>query len=597
MNKTFFLTLFFLVVYSAGSVCQNIIIDGFAIEESNRRFLNDVTLNIFDEGTNDFITQISSNSSGYFTISLPAGRYYRLEAIKDLYKPNVKAIDTKGKINGEKIFVEFEMNKQPGYILDFMLIEQNAPENLDLNVLDGALIEVYNNTTSSQEVKFDNYSSSKFKAHIERGNYYTIMVRKNGFFTKRIEVIANTMNCNLCVVGVNKLIGIENLNNKDAEIIKSFFSNVDMKPIKIGESKEIKNIQFTLGSTQLSVKSKMALDSLSQIIKDNPQLIFEIGAHTDARGKESANQTLSEERAMNAVEYLVEEKGIKKEAIRAKGYGESEIKNKCKPGVTCTEKEHEENRRIELKVLEISDVEIKMASLNEIKKQEIEGKNIELINDKLASYDADSMGLNVKDQLMLEKLQQLSSTSHNFSEKDSISIEEQNNREHSEILLSESEKQKENIFQQEEIINEPAFNKLPSNEMEKKQDKVLMLENKDPDVISKKENKAALERIAEEKIKKSELKEELEIGNSDINRTYSGYRIVIHFSSRPISEDNEIFSLNKGLITFETPQKNILYLIGDFSTMEEAEKYRIENVGQKYPNSYVIGFEKGERIK
>jgi outer membrane protein OmpA-like peptidoglycan-associated protein len=39
--------------------------------------------------------------------------------------------------------------------------------------------------------------------------------------------------------------------------------------------------------------------------------------------------------------------------IVAKGYGESELINKCKNGVKCEEKEHEENRRTEFKILSL----------------------------------------------------------------------------------------------------------------------------------------------------------------------------------------------------------------------------------------------------
>jgi len=46
-------------------------------------------------------------------------------------------------------------------------------------------------------------------------------------------------------------------------------------------------------------------------------------------------------------------KGVKKEQLVAKGYGETQLKNKCKNGVTCSEEEHAVNRRVEIKVLDV----------------------------------------------------------------------------------------------------------------------------------------------------------------------------------------------------------------------------------------------------
>lgn len=38
-------------------------------------------------------------------------------------------------------------------------------------------------------------------------------------------------------------------------------------------------------------------------------------------------------------------------SIKAKGYGETQLVNHCKDGVKCSEDEHQENRRTEVKIL------------------------------------------------------------------------------------------------------------------------------------------------------------------------------------------------------------------------------------------------------
>ncbi len=75
-----------------------------------------------------------------------------------------------------------------------------------------------------------------------------------------------------------------------------------------------------------------------------------MSAHTDARGSDAYNMKLSQARAQSCVDYLIS-KGVKKSSITAKGYGETQLLNKCKNNVTCPEDMHQENRRTEVKIL------------------------------------------------------------------------------------------------------------------------------------------------------------------------------------------------------------------------------------------------------
>jgi peptidoglycan-associated lipoprotein len=65
------------------------------------------------------------------------------------------------------------------------------------------------------------------------------------------------------------------------------------------------------------------LDKIVKILTENPKMRVELGAHTDARGSNQSNQKLSECRAEEVVNYVVS-KGIDKERLTAKGYGEEQ---------------------------------------------------------------------------------------------------------------------------------------------------------------------------------------------------------------------------------------------------------------------------------
>lgn len=88
---------------------------------------------------------------------------------------------------------------------------------------------------------------------------------------------------------------------------------------------EIPNIEFEFAKWDLTEQSKINLNELIQLLRDNPHLIIELSAHTDMIGTEQDNIELSEKRIKSVVDYL-EQKGIPGGRLVGKGYGESKPK-------------------------------------------------------------------------------------------------------------------------------------------------------------------------------------------------------------------------------------------------------------------------------
>jgi outer membrane protein OmpA-like peptidoglycan-associated protein/tetratricopeptide (TPR) repeat protein len=101
------------------------------------------------------------------------------------------------------------------------------------------------------------------------------------------------------------------------------------------------------------IKSRAAeeLNRLIRLMNDYPDMIIELSSHTDSRGSNAYNTTLSQCRADAAVNYIVG-KGIPAGRIVPKGYGETRLVNECADGVDCSEPKHQENRRTEFSILE-----------------------------------------------------------------------------------------------------------------------------------------------------------------------------------------------------------------------------------------------------
>jgi outer membrane protein OmpA-like peptidoglycan-associated protein len=98
------------------------------------------------------------------------------------------------------------------------------------------------------------------------------------------------------------------------------------------------------------------LDKIVKIMNEYPNMVIELGSHTDCRATAVFNEKLSDNRAKASAEYI--KKSISKtERITGKGYGESKLKNGCAcEGTvksTCSEEEHQQNRRTEFIILSV----------------------------------------------------------------------------------------------------------------------------------------------------------------------------------------------------------------------------------------------------
>ncbi len=115
---------------------------------------------------------------------------------------------------------------------------------------------------------------------------------------------------------------------------------------------QIDNIYYDYKKFDIRPDAALELDKIIAILNKYPNMRIELRSHTDSRGNDNFNLKLSDDRANSAALYIVG-KGIESKRIIAKGYGEKELLNKCKDGAKCDEKQHEENRRTEFKILSL----------------------------------------------------------------------------------------------------------------------------------------------------------------------------------------------------------------------------------------------------
>ncbi len=117
-------------------------------------------------------------------------------------------------------------------------------------------------------------------------------------------------------------------------------------------SANILPIFYASSSSKITPEAGKIIDKyLLSLMREKPAIRVEIMSHTDSRGNDQYNKSLSQQRAQAVVNYLVK-KGINRGRLVAKGYGESRLVNRCANGVKCSDAEHKQNRRTEFRIIQ-----------------------------------------------------------------------------------------------------------------------------------------------------------------------------------------------------------------------------------------------------
>lgn len=112
----------------------------------------------------------------------------------------------------------------------------------------------------------------------------------------------------------------------------------------------INPIYFDLDKAIIRPDAAIELEKVVKVMLKYPGIQISLGSHTDSRASDKYNWDLSNRRAKSSLEWIIA-KGIDSSRITGKGYGETELVNKCSNDVKCTEAEHQLNRRTEFVIL------------------------------------------------------------------------------------------------------------------------------------------------------------------------------------------------------------------------------------------------------
>lgn len=259
--------------------------------------------------------------TGEYSVCLPFGKVYKTAVSSKQYKaldnpldltPYNEFAEVKHNIYGENKFAN--MATLTGKIINMktgLPLEPGIKANLKVN------------GTELEHFKYDSLTAT-YEVKLTVGALYDIMPAVKNFYNKYEQVDLTKV-------------------KKGAKVAKNFY----VTPIEVGQSVNIDFIYFDTGKWTLKPKSFRSLNALVEFLNEYPNVIVEIGGHTDNQGSKATNQRLSENRAKSVADFILSA-GINPNRITSKGYNFEKPKESNK-----TAKGREANRRVEFTIVGI----------------------------------------------------------------------------------------------------------------------------------------------------------------------------------------------------------------------------------------------------
>lgn len=267
---------------------------------------------------------ISADAQGNYYSEVDPEKEYAVIVRKRGYIPQVFYFSTEGK----KVSEEFKFNAQM-VVGNAVLVQGKTVENESQVPIAGVNVRAISMVNQQESSAAISRKDGRFwEIIVDPKGDPTLIASKVGYFASRYElpVIDSTAQ--------DTLIDI----------------TIGMVPYEVGAL--VKVIYYDYNKSDIKKLASRDLLEIVYFLEDNPEASVQLSSYTDSRGGDKYNLDLSQRRADAAVSYVTG-KGISKTRVAAKGYGETNLVNKCKDDVECTDEEHSANRRTEIRITKV----------------------------------------------------------------------------------------------------------------------------------------------------------------------------------------------------------------------------------------------------
>lgn len=273
-------------------------------------------------------------------------------------------IEKQGYTAVKKVVNAYELTRKPEWIVPLSKRQGIA--------VDGAVIhEEYNRAIPNATLSLFNFCTGEYEhtTSDDEGNFkffldcncdYEIVAKKERFQEDKKKYSTTGMDCET-TKPITSILYLDV--NNPAPVVETRDPIVNVKPTpapvivdpvpvetyEVGQVITLEDVYYDFNKATIRGDASTALDNLVNILTQYPSMEIELYSHTDSRGNPTYNEQLSQKRANAAVQYLIN-RGIDRNRVGGKGYGELLLKNHCADGVDCSESEHQENRRTEVKI-------------------------------------------------------------------------------------------------------------------------------------------------------------------------------------------------------------------------------------------------------
>lgn len=275
----------------------------------------------------------SSDSNGAYEFQVDADQEFTLLGEKGNYFDGTNTVNTL--IIEKLVQVDLILEKDPGISILTLVTDKNSGE-----ALDSVQMSITDNMTGVTETYLTNKSGDyrlavANKKLNDRGSY-NFTFEKDGYLSKTI-----TYNTVFDKEGIYNVHSDMDLSLEKIEVGTDLSKIIDIDPIYFDVNKSI-----------IRPDAALELKKIVTVMNENPNMMVELGSHTDSRGSAKSNESLSDRRANASADYI---KSLitNPERITGKGYGETRLVNGCSDGIECSKEEHQENRRTEFIIISL----------------------------------------------------------------------------------------------------------------------------------------------------------------------------------------------------------------------------------------------------
>lgn len=294
--------------------------------------LPDVVVSLINTANgNELYTR--SDENGAFEFQVDADQSFKLLGEKANYFEGTNTVNTN--MTEKTIKADLQLEKDPGISILALITDKKTGE-----ALDSVKMTITDNMTGISESYITTEKGSYRRAVAdkklgERGSY-NFTLEKEGYLSKTI-----TYNTVFDKEGMYNIHTDMDLTLEKIEVGTDLSKIIDINPI-----------YFDVNKSDIRPDAALELDKIVAVMNENPNMMVELGSHTDSRGSANSNMALSDRRAQSSATYI-KARITNPDRITGKGYGESRLVNECSDGVNCSKEKHQENRRTEFIIVRL----------------------------------------------------------------------------------------------------------------------------------------------------------------------------------------------------------------------------------------------------